>query len=60
MVKIPKPIPPPTSTMVLKIFWTDIEWGEHGYNHFLSPFREVDGIVVVILVKSAFPPVELG
>ena len=24
--------------MALKVFWMDVEWGEHNYNHFLSRF----------------------
>jgi hypothetical protein len=33
----------PTSTMVLKVVWTDIEWGEHHSNHFLSRFHGPEG-----------------
>jgi hypothetical protein len=38
-------LPLPTSTMVLVkvFFWTDVEWGEHNYNHFLSQFRGPGG-----------------
>jgi hypothetical protein len=28
-----KLVPLPTSTMVLQVFWMDIEWGERHYNN---------------------------
>jgi hypothetical protein len=44
--------------MVLKVFWMDIEWGVTKLVDFMV--LEVDGIVEVTLVKSAFFPAELG
>jgi hypothetical protein len=40
---ISKLVPLHTSTMVLKVFWMDIEWGEHHCNHFLSQFHGPGG-----------------
>jgi hypothetical protein len=38
-----KLLPLPTSTMVLKAFWLDVEWGEQRYNHHLSRFHGPGG-----------------
>jgi hypothetical protein len=53
----------PTSTMVRKVFWTNIEWGEHLTTIIFRVdfiFSEGDDIVMVTLVKSAYSPTELG